>query len=346
MAQLETIRRRGRSRSHEALLVLVSLSSVVLAALLAEAAARLYHRDIDSTADNTSYFSWRHRPKLNRLGFRGPEPDALAGDPLVAIVGDSFAFGQGVEEGERFGNLLEGMLRERMGVRHRVLTLARPGAGPEDHLRILEDHVAPLRPELVVLQWFVNDAEVDPGLVRPRPRPLVPSARLTTFLHRHSALYFVANHAWRRLQIDRGWMPSYVEYLDRALRDPAGRPWQLAAEAFRAFAEGCAARGLPLLVVLFPFLTGDEPDEVPLAYLLDRMLGLCRELGIGCLDLRGPFAGVPADRLHVNRFDPHPGPLAHRIAAEALFGPVAAHLRRNAGEATGMAATAHPPAFR
>lgn len=287
---------------------------------LGEVWARLYHHDIRSTADNSSFFARRTRYELNRAGFRGPEigpPDGTT--PVITVIGDSFAFGQGVRREDRFGDRLEALLRESTGIPHRVVTLARPGAHTEDELGILHDHALPLHPRRVVLQWFVNDVEIDPALVRPRPWPLVPSARVSGLLHRHSALYFLLRRAWENLQRERGWLEDYPAWLERTFRDPQGRPWRRAEAAFRAFVGACREHGVPLLVVLFPFLTGDPPDEVPAAYLMDRMRALCRDLGVRCLDLRPLFAGRSAAALRVNRFDGHPGPEAHRAAAEALF---------------------------
>jgi hypothetical protein len=64
------------------------------------------------------------------------------------------------------------------------------------------------------------------------------------------------------------------------------------------------------------------------AELYDQVVDLCREEGALCVDLRSTY--VPYrdyTSLWVNRFDPHPNVLAHRLAAERLMevlGPFAA----------------------
>lgn len=87
------------------------------------------------------------RPKVryavNRWGLRGQDfPESPeAGVVRVAVVGDSFVFGSGVEEEATLSHQLDARLRERFGgARIEVLNLGVPGNNLLSHLRML--HVA------------------------------------------------------------------------------------------------------------------------------------------------------------------------------------------------------------
>ena len=75
-------------------------------------------------------------------------------------------------------------------------------------------------------------------------------------------------------------------------------------------------------IVLFRKLTPLNP----LRFLHERVMAICDEEGLFCLDLDPVFAAIPEPHsMWANPLDPHPGPEAHRLAAEEIlerFGPV------------------------
>ncbi len=314
---------------------LVLLTATLATLLLAgEVAARLALRHLTTTADFTSYLARRWRAaavRLNRAGFRERELSAAAapGHYRIAVVGDSFAYGQGVAEDERFSNLLERRLNAGGGHRYEVLNFGRPGAETVDEVEMLRADVLPARPDFVLLQWFVNDVEGHDKRGRPRPIPLLPFAPARYLLQRTSALYFLASSEWYRLQTRagffEGWGPAYAAYMRRRFADPASPDSRAAERALSELVELVQGREHPLVgIVLFPDLGTDLAEGYPFAYLHDRVLELCERRGIPCLDLRPALAPHSGPRLWVNALDPHPGALAHRLAAErllAVFGP-------------------------
>jgi hypothetical protein len=305
-------------------LVLLGVTLVIFTGV-SEFAARWVLADITTTGDNSSYLAlrWRQGVEHNALGFRERELPDRRLDMSIRIValGDSLTYGQGVDESERFSERIEAALDGAGAGDFEVLNLGKPGASTQDELETLRSVVLDLAPDFVLLQWFPNDVEADVAS-RPRYWRLIPSDRLTGFLHRNSVLYYLANSTWTVLQDAFGLVERYDDYLDRTLADPSGAAWQDAASAFQQIAETCDDKGIGLGVVLFPML---QPDWGPV-FLLERVLAQCRDLGLECLDLTPVYAGAGGDTraLWVNRFDQHPGPEAHRLAAEAIlerFGP-------------------------
>jgi lysophospholipase L1-like esterase len=315
--------RRGPAAARRVLLAAVTVTVSLLVALFwGEALVRLTLGGIGTTSDNTSWFArrWRAREvRSNTLGFREDE-SALArksGLPRLVVVGDSFTWGQGVAAEARFTERLEHALRQS-GHEIEVLNFGRPGTNTVDQIEVLEAVVLPLQPDWLLLQWFVNDVETgDPGGWASYWR-LVPSDRIGDWLHRNSALYFIANQQWRELQIRAGFAPSFTRVMAERYREADGAPARAAREALETFIERCRAAGVPVGIAAFPHLA--EPgDSQPLEFLLERVLEVCTARGVVCADMREAFDGEPRSRLWVNRWDVHPNARAHELAADHLL---------------------------
>jgi len=88
----------------------------------------------------------------------GPEPEP--GAPRVVVLGDSVAFGFGVGDDETFAHQLEELLagaRVPGAPRPSVHTVACPGWNMRGVCRYLKDHLARLRPDVVILMPVRND---------------------------------------------------------------------------------------------------------------------------------------------------------------------------------------------
>ena len=124
-----------------------------------------------------------------------PSAARLPGRPLAVFVGDSQAFGWGVEERESFA----GLLRERLGLA--TVNLAVAGYGTDQsYLRLRRDGL-PLGPDLVVYTYCRNDLKEvlhSRRYGRAKPRFWLEGERLVgrpprpSWLTRHSVLYHSA----------------------------------------------------------------------------------------------------------------------------------------------------------
>jgi len=96
--------------------------------------------------------------RVNALGLRGPEAASAPspGRPRVLVLGDSFAFGFGVAEGETVRDRLEADLAAR-GVPAEVLGAGVPGWSLDHQLVFLRSRGFALRPDLIVLVVCEND---------------------------------------------------------------------------------------------------------------------------------------------------------------------------------------------
>ncbi|MGI9305486.1 MAG: hypothetical protein ACR2RB_22700, partial [Gammaproteobacteria bacterium] len=228
-----------------------------------------------------------------------------------------------------------------------VLNFGRPGAETVDHIEILNKYVIPANPDFILLQWFINDVEGRDKSGRPTYLRLIPSSTFTHALTKHSALYYLANDLWRKIQLSTGLADSYEAYLVDNFFDPKSQTTQSANDALEKFMRICKRASIPMGVVLFPNFSESLGYDYPLGFLLDRVLSKCRAEQVQCLDLRGTYANVePVSSLWVNRFDRHPGPLANKLAAEKIsthFGIQWARSGVKTGT-TSITSTAIPPA--
>jgi hypothetical protein len=89
-----------------------------------------------------------HRVLQNRWGFRGKaHPEERTGRPRVLVLGDSFVWGYGVEEGQLFTDLLE---RESVPPIE-VINLGVSGYGTDQELLLWREQGRRFRPDVVLL---------------------------------------------------------------------------------------------------------------------------------------------------------------------------------------------------
>jgi lysophospholipase L1-like esterase len=105
---------------------------------------------------------WDLTYATNSLGLRGPDrpfarPEGATDLLRVVAIGDSMAFGQGVELEDAFASRLEALLLAQ-GRRAEVINVSRIGSGPEDHFMMLREIGLRYEPDLVILNVFGNDA--------------------------------------------------------------------------------------------------------------------------------------------------------------------------------------------
>ena len=256
-------------------------------------------------------WSARAGPAGYRIGMSpGDEPgssvDGVSEGRTIALVGDSQAFGFGVDFEETFGDNLDAALPD-----HSVVNLAMPGFGIDQMWMAVRHQALPQRPDLVIVSFIDRDFSrsltayraregfnkptfvLDGDSIRPQTASDRP-AGLLRFLERRSVTWTAVGGAMRRL----------------GFRFPIGRWWHTNARLLEEIHRTCEAEGIPAIFVRLPF--GDDA----------RAFGTLRRhmdrLGATYIDLGGPPA-----RADLNLpGDPHLSPLGHRFVASALLAEV------------------------
>jgi hypothetical protein len=301
---------------------LLLLLTIAFAIGMAEPVTRVIFRDVTTSSDNGGYFTRRWfrsgAVQLNGAGFRERAFSAVkpAGAYRIAVVGDSFTWGNGVRQQDRYSDLLQARLPEHI----EVLNFGTAGANTPEHRTLIEHLLADVHPDFVLLQWYVNDVEDDDSAGRPKFKPLIPIRSVHNWLNDASALYTVANMQWAETQVVFGMTHSYETYLRNRLGDPNSHDSQVDRNVLLDLIALCQRAGVPIGIVLFPDTAADLGEKYPFGYLHERVLDVCRLQNLTCLDLRSDFALVKDRRLlWANRLDHHPSALANEIAAVRIF---------------------------
>ena len=161
------------------------------------------------------------------------------------------------------------------------------------------------QPDMVVLNFFVNDAE---PVTQDRP----PSA----FMRNCYACVFVIGRldtVMRRFFGKSDWSDYYLSLYG----DGTAKGWLDAKEAIQRLADFCKERKITLLIASLPEL--HDVGNYRLQYITDLVHRAADQYGVAFVDLLPYLKGTQSSRLWVTPPDPHPNALAHQLIAEGLF---------------------------
>jgi lysophospholipase L1-like esterase len=265
-------------------------------------------------------------------GFRLRPATSTPAQYKILILGDSISFGSGVPYSQSYVPALEDRLSRALGVTVAVWNAGVPGYNTSQEAAML-DRAAPLiHPDLVVVQFCMNDY-LDPPVLTAggnldQSSSIAESGSgfsLIALLYRSHALVFLKE---KFKDIERArpeWFPVWAHYIHRVQKKPG---WQRAKQALLRIQESSERNHARLLFVIFPveqqLRIGDRAAQ-------DDLILFTREHGIDTLDLYDSFRARWRDGLYVDfweqvkQFDKlHPNPRGHALAAEQIAGAILA----------------------
>jgi lysophospholipase L1-like esterase len=227
-----------------------------------------------------------------------------AGTTRIVMLGDSVTLGFGVPLEQTTARLLEGALNTHDS--HRRIEVINTGVGNYNTSMEVAYFLAEGRrfnPDIVILNFFVNDAE-------PTPRP---SGNALT---RHSlAAVYLSNRFDSASRWAHG-APGWQQYYDDLYQDD--RPaWRKAQAAIADLKQACDRQGASLLLVNYPDL--HQTKDYPLTAINAKVKALAERLGIPYLDLLAAVGEeTNPQRLWVHSSDPHPNGIATARYAQMI----------------------------
>jgi lysophospholipase L1-like esterase len=289
---------------------------------------------------------------VNRFGLRDrelavPKP---AGTVRVLGVGDSVTFGYGVRLEDTYLKVLEGLLRTAAGrgARYEVVNAGIEECGLDAYDHAVRTLAPVLQPDLVLVGIVLNDIQryddFEPG-ARPRHGSVEPglARRAHGALLARSQLYYASVLATRSL-LYRFHVLDVADLYGsplRAVRQEGAtieRAWASSLHVLDQLAGAARARGLPLVLVVFPVEV--QIDESAIARYgrdygvrvperaLDgepqrRLLAFGAAHDVPVIDLLPALRAAGGADLYLRngaiRFDPvHFSPRGHRIVGEAI----------------------------
>ncbi len=241
--------------------------------------------------------------------------DKAPGVERVLVLGDSFTFGYGVNDPrDRYTDRLRAGLETAAPGKFEIWNVGRIGATTLEEMGTLVNYVPLHRVDRVVLAFSPNDIE-DRLPKEIRDAQLVEITLPTSWLGRLYLVDFIRGEMELRAT---GHAERYFDRIAAAYDDP--ELWNKQLGTMKQFADHCTYGRARLDVVIFPLFShwGDDGSQYPYNAVHDKVADAWRALGVDVLDLRDAYRGRSASELVVNRWDSHPGPLAHGIAAEAI----------------------------
>jgi len=235
----------------------------------------------------------------------------------IAVVGDSFAAGAGVQVDDRYSERLERLLNMRAGLPPvEVRPFAKHGTSTFQQIALL-DEALKWNPHLVILGICLNDMEdwANPkDLALWRLRFLSEPPKL---LMRSRAL------RWIYLKMMWAECRRMEHRYFHKLYEPSYSGFKRFSEAIEIMNDKCAKAHTAFVPVIFPLLSDTDNFQkgtYAFEYAHAAIHKRCEDLNIRYLDLLAAFRDANPDRLAViSGFDPHPNEIAHRMAAEAIL---------------------------
>ena len=230
-----------------------------------------------------------------------------AGVRRIAVLGDSFTFGYGVE-----GDAVWTVVLERLLPGTEVLNFGVGGYSTQDEAAVLEHKVLDFAPDLVLVAYTLNDPDVEPdsgSIAQPSLHAL-----------------FAAPHWWQHSHLLR-WI-SWLRHEGDVQRLGGGNEirylhacpetWGTVERGFARIAAACAARGIPVGIVVFPVIPGGQWATYRFTDLHAKVIAAAGRQGWPALDLLPVWAARAPEELRVSLQDSHPDELGQRITAQAV----------------------------
>lgn len=262
--------------------------------------------------------------RTSERGFRdadGVTGGTSAADRVtIAVVGDSFTFGEGVRESERTTERLAAALEERAPGRFTVSNRGIQGLNLELALGVYRARIRAEHPAVLVYAFVPNDAQ-----------PFGETIHDETFLRAVPwRLPSEGPGRWCQLceLVGRrvGAMRVSADTIAHVRESFSGPSGDRSDAVLTALARETAADGTRLVVLEFPMTPGmaGDPTRYPFGFVRDHLAALAPRVGVPLVDLYPDVASWPRQRLWVHPTDPHPSPELHALAATQLVEPVLA----------------------
>jgi hypothetical protein len=245
----------------------------------------------------------RHRPnanaqlmakdvRTNAFGFRGPAraEKAEPGVARIAFVGDSIAMGWGVAEEETFTNQVLAMLKAQ-GRKVDGYNMGVGNYNTTQELALFRNLGARMKPDIIVLVYFINDAEP------------MPNYAVNDWLEEHSAAWVVLTYRLDSLFRQFGYSPDWKKYY-RDLYEPTAAGWIKTQQAIAGFAAEARELGVPLVVFNIPELRELKP--YPFGDVTAKVRAVVEKQGLPFVDLLPTVENLEPSSLWVTVPDPHP----------------------------------------
>jgi len=241
---------------------------------------------------------------INQFGMRGTDTTRTKPDGTyrILMIGDSLTFGWGVKAEETFSVRLSARLQAE-NPKIEVLNTGVGNTNTQMQAEYFLSKGIEFDPDLVVINYFINDAE---------PTPTYAELGLLS-KYSYAWTYFTSrfDSVLRLFSTRKAWKQYYSD-----LYGPQGN-WTGARAAIGTISERCKQAGCSVLLVNYPELR--ELSPYPFADVTAKLKAAADEYDIPFLDLLPSVADQDPATLWVTKPDPHPNGRANAFFADAIY---------------------------
>jgi lysophospholipase L1-like esterase len=249
--------------------------------------------------------------KLNSLGHRNPDLKEIKkpNEKRIHVIGSSLALGWGVNEEEGFVNLIESKLNKDISPKTNLnYVMSNAGVGNYNtfyQVELFEKQVGIIKPDVVILQYFINDAE--PNAVQTNGA-LIKHSLLAGFLYK----YFLTYSMGANKSLESYYLSLYKD------DEPS---WKNTKSSLLKFKQICNERGITSVALMIPNLS-DLSKNSGYPSLYGKIERIFQQSKIPVIDTFSALSEAFENNsisARVASDDPHPSPSAHKIIADELY---------------------------
>lgn len=243
--------------------------------------------------------------KINSSGWRDSEHELKkpAQSVRIMMLGDSLTFGWGAPPDGITSNILEKMLNTGQGTRKfEVLNTGIGNTNTSMQTAYFLAEGYRYKPDIVVLNYFINDAEPTP---KRRKNWLVE--------YSYAAVFLAGRFDILKRMYFKG--ESWLDYYKNLYGDDR-EGWKQTKQAFNKLASYCQKNNIKLLVAHYPEL--HQLDPYPFTGVTEKLKALSEKSSVPFVDLLPGVKDKKPESLWVTPTDAHP----NKIAGEAFAGQI------------------------
>jgi lysophospholipase L1-like esterase len=244
--------------------------------------------------------------RTNSHGLRDREIpyERVPGKLRIAMLGDSLTVGWGVPFDAMFSKRIE-RLYAAAGIDAEAVNLGVGNYNTVQEVQAFLTNGHRYKPDVILLNYFVNDAEV-----------VTPTSPPSAVMQICYACVFVAGRSDALMRQFFGRM-DWAQYYLSLYGDGASTGWRDARNAISQLADYAREKRITLLVASLPEL--HDVGNYRLQRVTDLVRQAAEEKGVAFVDVLPYLKDQQSSKLWVTPPDPHPNAFANELIAQGLF---------------------------
>jgi hypothetical protein len=247
--------------------------------------------------------------RINNEGFRDTDftPAKPPGTYRIALMGDSFAFGQGARQDQIFAALLEPVLSRRTGCNVEIYNFGIPAYQTINEAAMFQYKALDYHPDMVIVWYFLNDLNIK------NFEPVPKHANTNDFF----PLAVGGSSLARLVEIRLATIMNTETFIRYNLVSYATNveKWNQVVQSFHTISQLSSQNHIMPVLFVHPMMY-QLNDDYPFKPIHSQVLAAGTDNGFHSYDLLDAFKGQRAESLTVSPTDSHPNEAGHAIDAQ------------------------------